>query len=97
MARTDHDGPAERARGAVHPGDIGFCGYLVPRGAPKLRSRVLHHGSPRRGLGVARIDQPHAVAAEDLEHRVEHVAHHLLEVIGPLHGAVDPVHAFEEP
>ena len=31
------------------------------------------------------------------QHFVEHIAHHLLEVIGALHGPVDPLQAFQEP
>src|SRR5208283_1258033 len=31
------------------------------------------------------------------QHGIEDIAHHLLEVVRPLHGSVDPVHAFQEP
>jgi hypothetical protein len=58
---------------------------------------VLHDGSPRCALGVARIDEPGTIASEDLERRPENVAHHPVEVIRSLDGAVDPVHRLEEP
>src|SRR5260370_918340 len=38
-----------------------------------------------------------SVAVEDRKHFVEHVAHHLLEVIRALNRPVDPIHALEEP
>ncbi len=43
------------------------------------------------------IDQPRPIASEGGEHDIENIAHHLLEVAGPLDDAVDRVHAFEEP
>src|SRR4029453_11394235 len=62
----------------------------------KLRPRVLHHGVPERSIGIARVNQPRAVASEDVERRKKDVAQHLLEVLGSLHGAVDAVHALQE-
>src|SRR4030095_2930187 len=62
----------------------------------KLRPRVFHHGVPGSSIGIARVDQPRAVASEDVERRKKDVAQHLLEVLGSLHGAVDAVHALQE-
>ncbi len=58
---------------------------------------MLHRHAPRWSLWIAGIDQPSSVAIEDRKHLVEHVAHHLLEVIRALNRPVDSIHAFEEP
>ena len=58
---------------------------------------MLHDGVPGRSIGIAWVDQPRAVASEDIERRKKDVAQHLLEVLGSLHGAVDAVHRLEEP
>ena len=58
---------------------------------------MLHDGVPRWSIGIAWVDQPRAVASEDVERRKKDVAQHLLEVLGSLHGAVDAVHRLEEP
>src|SRR5207344_4238 len=63
----------------------------------KLRARVLHDGVPRWSIGITWVDQPRAVASEDVERRKKDVAQHLLEVLGSLHGAIDAVHRLEEP
>ena len=46
---------------------------------------------------ITGINQPRSIASEGHQHDIENIAHHLLEVAGPLDGAVDRVHAFEEP
>ena len=46
---------------------------------------------------ITGINQPRPIAPEGRQHDVENIAHHLLEVAGPLDGAVDRVHAFEKP
>src|SRR5713101_3219030 len=43
------------------------------------------------------INQPRPITSEGGKHDIENIAHHLLEVAGPLDGAVDRVQAFEEP
>ena len=58
---------------------------------------MLHDRSPRWSSRVAWVDEPGSIAGEDLERRLEHLAHHLVELIGSLDGAVDPVHRLEEP
>src|SRR5262245_27211535 len=58
---------------------------------------MLHCRTPRWSLRITRVDQPRPIAREDRQYSIEHIAHHLLGVIRPLHGAVDPVHAFQEP
>jgi hypothetical protein len=58
---------------------------------------MFHRRTPRWSLRITRVDQPRSIAREDRQHGIEHIAHHLLEVIRPLDGAVDPVHAFQEP
>ena len=57
---------------------------------------MLHHDGPRGGFRIARIHQPRSVAIEDRQHLVEHVAHHLLEVVRALNRPVDSVQALEE-
>ncbi len=64
----------------------------------KSRTLALGEQRKRRRFGFARVAAQHrAVALEDLEHFVEHVAQHLLEVVGSLHRAVDAVQRLEEP
>jgi hypothetical protein len=58
---------------------------------------VLHDHVPGRSIGIAWVDQPRAIASEDVERRKKDVAQHLLKVLGSLHGAVDAVHRLEEP
>ena len=95
---VEHDAAPSAGRG--EPGGYARVGRdvrLLGMPAGKLGTGALHHHAPRRGLRVARIDQPGPVAGENLEHRFEHVAHHPLEVVGSLQGAVDAVHRLEEP
>ena len=46
---------------------------------------------------ITGINQPRSIASEGHQRDIENIAHHLLEVAGPLDGAVDRVHTFEEP
>ena len=43
------------------------------------------------------MHQPRAIAVEDRQRRVEDVAHHRLEIVRPLDGAVHPIHALDAP
>ena len=65
---------------------------LEARSVPPGRHRE------RRELGRAGIGPEHgAIAFEDIEHHVEHVIHHLREVVGALQGAVHAFHALQVP
>ena len=80
-------------------GDLGVRGqFFFERERPgELRTRVLHDGSPRWGSRVAWVDDPGSIAGKDLERRLEHLAHHPVEFIGSLDGAVDAIHRLEKP
>ena len=69
----------------------------VPRGADVFRPGALRWHPKGVDCRITGIKQPRPIASEDLQHGIENIAHHLLEVAGPLDGAVDRVHAFEEP
>src|SRR5580704_12259263 len=86
-------------RGSKYLRDFRIDGQIRSQseGTGITRPSMLHHGTPRWRVGIARVNQPCAVAFEDREHRAKHVAHHLLEVVGALNGPVDLVHAFQEP
>ena len=90
-AGTEHS--AHHFGGGRGHGDIASLGKC----ARELRPRVFHDRPPRRSVGIAGIDQPRPIAGKNLEHCVEHVAQHLLDLVGSLHGAVHPVHRFEKP
>ena len=65
--------------------------------AGKFQSSMLHHHFPRCRLWVTGIDQPRAIAIEDREHCIQHIAHHLLQVVRSLDGSVNLIHALQEP
>ncbi len=48
-------------------------------------------------IGIAGINQPGAIGTENGQRLLEHAAHHVFHVVRALQGAVDPVHALEEP
>jgi hypothetical protein len=58
---------------------------------------VLHDRAPRSSARVAWVDNPGSIAGKDVERRLEHRAHHPVELIASLDGAVDPIHRLEEP
>ncbi len=99
-----------RARGTEAHGAVGraqrteamhvFVGHLhvaALAGRAVLGAGALGQHAPGRGVGVARMHQVGAIAGEDRERGLEHVAHHLIEIARPLDDAVDAVHALEEP
>src|SRR5258705_11349122 len=43
------------------------------------------------------MDQPCSVAIEDRKHCIEHIAHHLFEVVRSLDRPVNLIHALQEP
>ena len=59
-----------------------------------LRTRALHHRRPRLRL---RLQQPRAVAAQDVQHHAERRVERLAEIARALQRAVDRVEALEEP
>src|SRR4029453_5358668 len=59
--------------------------------------RLFHHNAPEWSAGVARINDPGPIAVEDVERRLEDVAHHAVEVRSPLDRPVDAVHRLQEP
>src|SRR5260221_4905998 len=71
--------------------------FAEREGAGIFGTRVLHHHARRGRIGIARIRQPGAIRAENGQRLLEHAAHHAFHVVRALHGAVDPVHALEEP
>ena len=99
VPRSGGQRPAGIERGARHLGRIGRHRQIAPasRGARELRPRMLHDGPPRRRIRVAGIEEPGPVGVENLEHRIQHLAHHAFQVVGSLHGTVDAVHRLEEP
>ena len=92
-------GSARSPHGLEHSSGLRIYGHFEPpcEGTGILRPGPLHRHAIGRARRVARVDEPRPVAAEDLQHRVEDVAHHLLEVVRPLQGPVDQVQGFEEP
>ena len=90
------------AAGSAHGGEyrshLRIDGELGLQGERSgvLRPGVLHHRPPRGRVRIARIDEPGSIAGEDLEHRIEDLAHHPLQVVATLDRAVDAVHAFEK-
>src|SRR5258708_32487954 len=91
--------PAGSPYGVEQLGDVRIHGHVAPQreDAGELRPGMLHRHSPRWSFWIAGIDQPRSVAIEDRKDLVEHVAHHLLEVIRALNRPVDRIHALEEP
>ena len=75
-------GAAGSERGARHFRRVRRHGHVAPFGEStrELRPRMLHHDAPGRGVRVARIDEPRAIARENVEHHLQHVSHHPLEV-----------------
>ena len=96
---TESHGLVGSSCGLEHAGGFRVDGQIGPEreGAGELRPGTLHRHAPRRRFRIARIDQPRPIAIEDGKHRVEHVAHHLLEVVRALNGAVDAIDALQEP
>jgi hypothetical protein len=99
VTRASRQGTTGIERGARHFRRVRGHGQVAPASgrARELRPRMFHDGAPGRRVGVAGIEEPRAVAGEDLERCAQHVARHPLEVVGSLHGAVDAVHRLEEP
>ncbi len=97
--RTESHRTAASSRCFEHIGDFRIHGQIHSQceGAGEVRPSMLHLRSPRCSLRIAGKDQPSSVGVKDRKHRVEHIAHHLLEVIRALDGPVDPIHAFQKP
>src|SRR5207245_6823645 len=66
-------------------------------GAGECAPSMLHRHFARWSLRITGIDQPRSVAFKDRKRCVEHIAHHLLEVVGSLDGSVNLIHALQEP
>src|SRR5712691_1420620 len=90
-ARSPHD--------SEHAGRLRVHGNVDAHAeeAGKFRASTLHLHPERESLRVAGIDHPRSIAIKDRQHRVERVAHHLLEVVRSLDGSVDLIHALQEP
>lgn len=68
------------------------------------RAGAAEHPAPRpdhvpraRDVAIAWIDHPGSIAGEDRQHGLEHVAHHLFEVVRSLDCPVHLSHALEKP
>ena len=98
-SRTESHRTAGGPDGLEHFRDFRVHGQIKPQGeeAGKFRPSMLHHHSPRASLRITGIDQPRSVAVEDRKHCIKHIAHHLLEVVRPLDGSVNLIHALQEP
>ena len=83
-----HGGRALRVRGDLR---------AEREGPRELGAGVFHHHVPRGGVRIAGIHEPRAIAPEEGQDRLQHMAHHLLEVSGALDGPVDSIHALQEP
>src|SRR6266536_2467495 len=71
--------------------------HAEAEGADVFGPGTLHSHSMEVSFRITGINQPRPIASEGHQHDIESITHHLLEVAGPLDGAVDHVHAFEEP
>src|SRR4029450_8577605 len=94
VAGTEQNRARRRLRRLENRGDLGVVGkfFFERERTGELRTRVLHDRSPRCSSRVAWVDDPGSIAGKYLERRPENLAHHLVELIGSLDGAVDPVH-----
>src|SRR5438034_1030738 len=97
--RSELDRTAGRPQGAKHLSRLRVDRHLVAHAEEtgEFRTRPLHLDLVRDGLGVTGMHQPRAIAVEDRQRSVEDVAHHLLEVIRCLDGAVHPIQTLDEP
>src|SRR5712692_964532 len=98
-SRPEYHGAARRPHGSEQVGGLRVHRHVGADGeeAGKFRASTLHPHPVRDGLRIAGIGQPRSIALEDRQHGVEHIAHHLLEVVRSLDGAVHPIHALKEP
>ena len=97
--RTESHSTAGSSDGSEHSRDFRVDGQIKSQSedAGEFQPSMLHDHFPRCRLWVTGIDEPRAIAIEDREHCIEHIAHHLLEVVGSLDGSVNPIHALQEP
>ncbi len=97
--RSELDRAAGGTDGAKHGGRMAVHRHVFTHGieAGELRTRPLHLHAVRFGLGVARVHQPRAIAVEDRQRRLEHVAHHLLEIVRSLDCEVHAIEALAAP
>src|SRR6185503_3681777 len=97
--RTESHSTAGSSDGSEHSLDFPVDTQVKSQSedAGKFQSSMLHDHFPRCRLWVTGIKQPRAIAIEDREHCIKHIAHHLFEVIGSLDGSVNLIHALQEP
>ena len=98
-SRTESNGTAGSSDSLEHFRDLWAHGQIKSQheGAGEFGPSMLHRHFPRCSLRVTGIDQPRSVAFKDRKRCVEHIAHHLLEVVGSLDGSVNLIHALQEP
>src|SRR2546425_8584134 len=98
-ARPEAHRTTRSPHGAEHIGHLRVHGHVDAHAeeAGKFWARPLHLRLVREGLRVARIDEPRAITLKHRQHRIEHIAHHLLEVVRALDGPVHLIHGLQEP
>src|SRR5262245_20390641 len=97
--RTELHRTAGRPDGLEYSRDVWVHGQIEPHGegAREFRPSMFHRHFPRQSLWITGVDQPRSIAIEDRKQCVEHIAHHLLEVVRALDRSVNLIHALQEP
>ncbi len=57
---------------------------------------TFHRDLPRNRLRIAWVNQPGPIALEDRQERIQHIAHHLIQIVRTLHRPIDLIQASQE-